>query len=284
MRAETPSLRQRWFGAKLAELRLRAGLTSLALAAEKCGRSTGSLSRIENGIVGIPPRDVLPILDAYGVTDPSVREKLMIVAGEVQQERRGWWVEHGDALAPSYLDLIRLEATATEIWTYEMSLIPGLLQTEAYARAFVSSLGELGSVSRLDEFITVRMNRKAIISRDEPVTLRAVISEAILRQPIGGEEIFRDQLQHLREYMTRPNVTLQVLPFLDRPNPGLFGAFSVLRLPSLDVVHVETMNTDAYIEDEHSVDQYLRAFERLTDLALKPAESDAFLRQIAVTL
>ena len=134
MGTDTPSLRARWLGTKLAELRHHAGLKSLALAAEKTGRSTASLSRIENGVVYLPPRDLPPILDAYGVTDQRLRERLVIVAVEVQQERRGWWVDHGDLLSPSYLDLIRLEATATEIQTYETHFVPGLLQTEAYAR------------------------------------------------------------------------------------------------------------------------------------------------------
>jgi hypothetical protein len=91
---------------------------------EKTGRSTASLSRIENGVVYLPPRDLPPILDAYGVADQRLREQLMIVAVEVQQERRGWWVDHGDVLSPSYLDLILLEATATEIQTYETHFIP----------------------------------------------------------------------------------------------------------------------------------------------------------------
>ncbi|MDH2428658.1 helix-turn-helix transcriptional regulator [Sphaerisporangium sp. TRM90804] len=284
MTSEVPSLRQRWLGAKLAELRLAAGITSLAVAAERCRRSTASLSRIENGLVGIPPRDIPPILDAYGVTETVVRERLMAVASEVQLERRGWWVEHGDALAPSYVDRIRLESTATELWTYETCLVPGLLQTEAYARTFVSALGELGSVAELDEFIAVRMNRRAILTADRPVTLRAVVSEAFLRHPIGGEAVFRDQLEHLRDVAGLPNVTLRILRFSGRPNPGLFGSFTVIRLPSVDVAHVETMNTDAYIEDERSVGQYLDAFDRLCQLALSPEETIEILAESAVNL
>ncbi|MET8145113.1 helix-turn-helix transcriptional regulator [Sphaerisporangium sp. NPDC005288] len=284
MISDTPSLRQRWLGAKLAELRLAAGITSLAVAAEKCRRSTASLSRIENGLVGIPPRDIPPILDAYGVTDIGVRDKLMVVAAEVQQERRGWWVEHGDVLAPSYLDRIRLEATATAIWTYETSLVPGLLQTEAYARTFVSALAHFGSVAELDDFIAVRMERRAILVGPKPVVMRVVINEAALHHPIGGPEVFRDQLDHLSKVAESPHVTLQVLPFTGRPNPGLFGAFTLLRLPKLDVVHVETMNSDAYIEDERGVAQYVSAFDLLCDLALSPEETALLLAESASNL
>ncbi|MEV6981454.1 helix-turn-helix transcriptional regulator [Sphaerisporangium sp. NPDC051017] len=281
---DTPSLRQRWLGTKLAELRQQAGIASLAVAAEKCKRSTGSLSRIENGLVGVPPRDIPAILDAYAVTDLGVRERLMVVAAEIQQERRGWWVEHSDALAPSYMDLIRLEATATQIRTFETYLIPGLLQTEAYARVFVSAMRGLSSETELEEFVAVRMTRKAVLTRDEPVVLRAVISEAALRHPIGGVEAFREQLQHLRECAAWPAVTVQILPFTDRPHPGMSGAFTILKLPQLDVAHIEAMNTDMYIEDEHAVGQYLHAYDRLCELALSPEDTDSLLTKMADTL
>ncbi|GGK97680.1 transcriptional regulator [Sphaerisporangium melleum] len=284
MISDNPSLRQRWLGAKLAELRLAAGISSLAVAAEACRRSTASLSRIENGLVGIPPRDIPPILDAYRVTDPAVRERLMVVAAEVQQERRGWWVEHGDVLAPSYVDRIRLEATANAIWTYETCLVPGLLQTEAYARTFVSALADLGSVAEPDEFVAVRMNRRNILEGDEPVTMKAVINQAVLHHPIGGPEVFREQLDHLRKLAAWPNVSLRMVPFMSEPNPGFFGAFTLLRLPSLDVVHVEAMNNDAYFEDERSVAQYLAGFDRLCDLALTPEETIAILAESAASL
>ncbi|MER5624526.1 DUF5753 domain-containing protein [Streptosporangium sp. NPDC002544] len=103
---------------------------------------------------------------------------------------------------------------------------------------------------------------------------------AALRHPIGGPEIFRDQI----ECAAWSDVTPQILPFTGRPHPGMSGAFTILRLPSLDIAHVETMNTDAYLEDEHSVERYLRAFDHLCDLALSPDKSDSFLREIAVTL
>src|SRR5258708_25501470 len=131
---DTPSLRQGWLGEKLMDLRRRAGLPLLSAAAEVIGRSAPSLSRIENGVVSIPPRDLPPILDAYQVADQVLREKLMVVAAEIQEERRGWWMGHGDALAPSYIDRIRLEATASEIWTFEANVLPGLLHTQEHAR------------------------------------------------------------------------------------------------------------------------------------------------------
>lgn len=278
MSAETPSLRQRWLGAKLAELRQQAGLVLLTDAAARTGRSTASLSRIENGVVSIPPRDVPPILDAYGVTDSKVRDKLMIVAAEIQQERRGWWLEHGDVLSPSYIDLIRLEATAEEIWTYEIQIVPGLLQTEAYARTAALASWQ-PSADQLDEFVGVRMSRKTVLMREEPVTFRAILGEAALRNHLGGPRVFAEQLAHLRQCAKQPNVCLQVLPFMDKPHPGISAGFTVLRLPSLDVAHVELMGSDAYIEDEGAVEAHVRAFDSLSAEALDPAASDALISE-----
>jgi transcriptional regulator with XRE-family HTH domain len=270
--SDVPSLRQRWLGAKLAELRQRAGLNSLTAAAEKAGRSTASLSRIENGIVFLPPRDVPPLLDAYDVADQRSRERLMVVAAEIQQERRGWWVDHDNALSPSYLDLIRLEATATNAQTYETHFVPGLLQTESYARA-VPAAREPSSNDEVDRFVAIRMNRQAVLTQAEPMGLSVVISEAVLRQHLGGPRVFGDQLRHLLDIANQDHITLQVLPFTHQAHPGMTGAFTVLRLPSLDVAHVEMLNSDAYIEDERSVQQYLLAFERLSDLALSETDS-----------
>lgn len=284
MGAEVPSLRARWLGAKLAELRLKADLKSLAAAADKAGRSTASLSRIENGIVYLPPRDLPPILDAYGVTDGSLREKLLVIAMEIQEERRGWWLDHDDVLSPSYLDLIRLEATAKEIQTYETHFIPGLLQTEAYASAAATASWEAASPQDLNEFVSIRMNRQKIFARDVLVRLRVILSEAVLRHPVGGQQIFRDQLLRLGERAAAGEIALQVLPFGGQPHPGMAGAFTVLRLPSLDIVHVELMNSDAYIEDDASVAHYMTAFEQLSRLAATPDESEQLIAEAASRL
>lgn len=276
-------MRQRWLGAKLTELRHQAGLALLTDASARIGRSTASLSRIENGLVSVPPRDVPPILDAYGVTDRKVRDKLMVVAAEIQQERRGWWVQHGDILAPTYIDLIRLEATAEEIWTYEVQVIPGLLQTDAYATAAALSAWE-PNPEQLEEFVGVRMSRKRILTDEQPIMLRVILGEAALHHQLGGTEVFRDQLKYLLDWTGRDNVDLRVLPFVPVPHPGMAGGFTILRLPSLDVVHVELMISDAYIEDEGSVARYRRGFQCLTDLALSAEDSVDLISRTADTL
>jgi hypothetical protein len=275
---EIPSLRQRWLGTKLTELRVQAGLASMAEAASLIGRSPASLSRIENGVVAIPPREVPPILDAYQVDDLQVRDRLMVVATEIQQERRGWWRKHSDLLSPSYIDLIRLESTATKIQTYEVQLVPDLLQTEAYTRAALTDW--VSTSDQLESIVDVQMARKNVLTGDDPLTLHIVLSEAALRNSLGGAEIFRDQLTHLRECTSHPNITLQVLPFTSQAHPGMAGAFTILRLPALDAVHVKLMSGDVYESDDSSVQRYLQAFDRLGGLALDPTESKSFIERM----
>ncbi|TDQ52231.1 helix-turn-helix domain-containing protein [Actinorugispora endophytica] len=284
MIGDEPSLRQRWLGARLAELR-REKAFSLQEASRRAERSIASLSRVENGLVALPPRDVRPLLDAYGISDTDLRETLISVAGEVQAERRGWWVEHDDALSPSYLDLVRLEAAATGIHTFENGVFPGLLQHPDYAHAAVRATGSVDLTDEeLDHFVSVRRQRQQVLTRDEdPVAFHAVLHESLLHQRLGGSEVFAAQLGHMLECAQRPNITVQILPLETSAHPALAGPFTVLSMARLDFVHVELMTSDVYIEDPASVRRYQDAFATLGDLALGPAESTRLIADKIVT-
>lgn len=279
MSPEVPSLRQRWLGDKFSQLRREAGL-SLTTASKIADRSTASLSRIENGLVTIPPRDVRPLLDAYSVDDRDTRETLITVASEVQQERKGWWVEQSDNLSPSFVDLLRLEAAATSIRTFEPGLIHGLLQEEDYARYAAQSTRTWASDEELERFIATRKARQDILTRDTPVEFHTIISEAVLRQPLGGPDVFARQLEALLTSSERDNITVQVLPFSEKPHPGVTGAFSILSLPKLDFVHIELMTSDVYVEDESSVNEYGSAYEVLSEQAYSPEQSRELVADI----
>ena len=275
---DEPSLRQRWLGSRLAQLRRELGL-SLQEASNRAERSTASLSRIENGLVALCPRDVRPLLDAYGVVDTDLRETLIAVAGEVQAERRGWWVEHNDRLSPSYLDLVRLEATATRIRTFEVGVFPGLLQHERYARAVIrATSGTSLSEEEIDHFVSVRKQRQQILTRDkDPVDFHAVIHETLLHQCLDEPDVRTDQLRCLVEHAERPNVTVQVLPLTAGTHPALTGAFALLTMHRLEIAHVELMTSDVYIEEPASIQRYQNAFAVLTELSLSPEASAELL-------
>lgn len=268
-----PSLRQRWLGNRLEALRREVGL-SLKDASRAAQRSTASLSRIENGLVALPARDVGPLLDAYEIRDESVREALTTVAKDVEEERRGWWVEHAASLNASYLDLVRLESTAQSIRTYETSLIPGLLQHPFYARQImaVTSSTEL-SPDQLDHLVSVRAHRQRILHRDEePVALHAIVHEAGLLQDLQAPKVLKQQLEYLCELAELPTITLQVLP-LTATHPALTGAFTVVSTGQLDWVHVELLTSDVYLETPDSVHPYQSGFEVMSQRALTPEES-----------
>ncbi|GAB3474645.1 helix-turn-helix domain-containing protein [Nocardiopsis coralliicola] len=278
MSDDAPSLRQRWLGERLGQLRHDVAM-SLAQAATATERSTASLSRIENGLVALRPRDVRPILDAYRVTDTDLRETIIAVAGEIQTERRGWWVDHHDHVSPGYLDLLRLEGTATAIGVYATGVIHGLLQHPDYARAAVAATGDFPSEQALEDFLALRTQRQKILTReDDAVPLHAVLHESLLHQPLGGTKVFQRQLDHLLECANRSTITVQVLP-MGAEHPALAGAFTLLSLARLDVVHVELMTSDVYVEDAAGVARYREAFSTLASLAHGPDDSAALIAE-----
>ena len=274
-----PSLRTRWLGARLEALRHDAGL-SLQAASQAAGRSTASLSRIENARVTVPARDVPPLLDAYGVDDETLRETLTTVAADIEKERRGWWVEHTSSLNASYMELVRLESTAQSIRTYETSLVPGLLQHPCYARQVMAVTSSAGlSPDQLEHLVSVRRQRQQILHRSEdPVVLHAIVHEAGLHQDLHKPQVLRAQLEYLLELTQLPSIIVQVLP-LSAPHPALAGGFSLLSTGRIDWVHVELLTSDIYLENNESVLPYVSAFEVLSERALTPEASLGFITQ-----
>ncbi|WP_435112248.1 helix-turn-helix domain-containing protein [Nocardiopsis synnemataformans] len=275
-----PSVRQRWLGELLMELRLEAGHRSLASAAKALKRSAPSISRLENGLVTLPVRDFPPILDGYGVTTTQTRERILAIASEIQQERRGWWVEYADGLAPSYVDLVRLESTALTARCWELQYIPGLLQTREYAVNLGMALNQHKNREQLEQFVDVRMNRQSVLSRENgPLSLHTVLYEAILRQPVGDPAAFARQLRHLLAKAETSNITIQVLRQPCSPHAAMTGSFTLLDLPSLTVAQVELMASTVYVENEPDVACYQQAWNVLLAQALSPEESQHLIEQ-----
>ncbi|WP_157982531.1 helix-turn-helix transcriptional regulator [Nocardiopsis sp. FIRDI 009] len=275
-----PSVRQRWLGERLAEMRLAAGHTSLTSAAKALKRSAPSISRLENGLVVLPVRDFPPILDGYGVTDTRTRERILAIASEIQQERRGWWVEYADGLTPSYIDLVRLESTALSAQSWELQYIPGLLQTREYALNLGQALNQHDDRGQLEQFVDARMHRQSVLDRETgPLKLHAVLYEAILRQPVGTPDAFARQLRHLLERAEALNITLQALRQPCRPHSAMTGSFTLLELPSLTVAQVELLTSTVYVESEPDVARYQQAWNDLLAQALDPKESQRLIEQ-----
>jgi Domain of unknown function (DUF5753)/Helix-turn-helix domain len=241
--------------------------------AEHLECSTSKISRIETGRVSVSPRDVRDMLDLYGVSGPQ-RDSLVQLARESRQ--KGWWHAYSDTIEPRFATYIGLESAASEIRIYETTLIPGLLQTEDYARA-VTLLGhDAASAREIERRVRLRMTRQAVLTREDPPNVWAVIDEAVLRRPAGGPAVMRGQLEHLAELALRQNVTIQIIPFKTGGHSAAGGPFSILRFaePDLpDVVYLEQLTSALYLDKPEAVDSYMRVMERVCMEAATPAAS-----------
>ncbi|WP_067475452.1 helix-turn-helix domain-containing protein [Actinomadura hibisca] len=270
----SPTLRRRRLSAELRRLRQDCGLTALDVT-QRLSWAAGKLTRMERGEWVRPnPRDVQDLLDVYEVTDEHQREQLMAWAREGRE--RGWWHPYRDMLSESYTTFVGLEAEASTERTFELAVIPGLLQTADYARALLRSGPAEISSEQIEQRVDIRLARQSILTSGDPLRLLAVVDEAALRRPAGDETVMRAQLEHLLEAAELPRVTLLVIPFRKGRHPGTTGPFTILEFPERldpDAVYVENVAGELFIEEPSDVDRFRIAFERLTAVAESPEDT-----------
>ncbi|MFF3689504.1 helix-turn-helix domain-containing protein [Streptomyces sp. NPDC002187] len=201
--------------------------------AEHLEINQGSLSRIENGERGTSPVLVRALLDLYGVEDEVQRTDLLDLVRADKGQQKPWWRKYSTVLtATRYDGYLALEADARSLANYQPMLVPGLLQTEDYARAVISQMRMELTLPQVEALVKVRMERQSSrLGGDHPVKLWAILDEAVLRRTVGSTEVMRDQVRKLTETSEQPNVTVQLLPFSLGPHPGLYGPFVILTFP-----------------------------------------------------
>jgi transcriptional regulator with XRE-family HTH domain len=275
-----PTVLRILLGSQLRRLREAKGLTR-----EEAGytirASESKMSRLELGRVSFKERDVADLLILYGVTDADEQDALLSLARQANQP--GWWHKYSDIL-PSWLEpYVGLEGATTHIRTYEVQFVPGLFQTEDYARA-VMVLGQpSASSAEIERRVSLRMDRQQVLTRPNPPRLWAVVDEAALRRPIGGPEVLRAQLEHLIAMTALSNVTLQVMPFHFGGHAAEGGAFIILRFaePDLpDVVYLEQLTSALYIDKREEVDRYAEVMNRLAVQAEEPDNTAKIIGRI----
>lgn len=274
-----PTARRIVLGAHLRRLRETAGI-SRAEAGYLIRGSDSKMSRLESGKVGFKDRDVSDLLTAYGITDPEQRDAIVGMAR--RSNEHGWWQRFGDVIPTWFEDYVGLESSASRIQTYEILFVPGLLQTEDYARAIVTGGRPSTSTDDAERRIDLRMRRQQRLGRRDAPTLWAVIDEAVLLRPVGGPSVHAAQLRHLHDLAGLPNVIVQVLP-LALSGYAAESAFAMLRFaePELpDLVYLESMTGSTYLDRRDEVESYSRAMDRLTIDALSPADTRAFLAKL----
>lgn len=284
MPRSTPTLRRRRLSAELKRLRQTAGI-EVETAAEALGCSTDKIHWIERAGWTKPRwRDVRDLLDAYGVTDEAIRHELITIAKEGGQ--KDWWTPYSRMLSKKYTAYIGLEAEATEVLTFQPLVIPGLLQTDDYARELIRTGAADLSADEIDKRVTVRAERRKILEGEDSTQLWAIIYEAALRCPVGGPKVVRSQLERVIELAKTPRVTVQILPFEAGAHPGLTGPFTLLSFPEgdPDAAYVETIGGELLLEEPADVDPYRHVFRRLNVKALPPEATITLLSEEAARI
>ncbi len=277
----SPTARGRRLRHELRRMREEAGLTHTEVA-QRLEWSASKLSRIETGQSRVQTGDVRDLLDVYGVTDEATRDALVQLAREAR--RRGWWTRYTDVLGSG--TYVGLEAEASVIHTYESQFVPGLLQTEDYARAVIRAGQARPDPEALERRVAARMARQEILTRTDPPEIWAILDEPVVSRPVGGAEIMREQLRHIIELSTRPNTTLtiQVLPLSVGAHPGMNGPFVILEFQGPKdppMVYLETATDGLYLEEPSDIERYTLRFSHLVARALGPDESRTMIADLA---
>jgi transcriptional regulator with XRE-family HTH domain len=268
-------------GAQLRRLREASGIS-----AEKAGyeirASRSKISRMETGRVGLKIRDVEDLLTLFGVTGEQERDKVITLAKRSRAPE--WWTKYNDILPDWFETYIGLESAAASIRSFEMQFVPGLFQTDDYARA-VTRLGhQTASAAEVERRVGLRRKRQELLVRAQPPRIWVVMDEAVLRRPLGGVPVMRAQLRHLIEVAALPHVTLQVVPFARGGHAGAGGSFSILRFEEQDlpdVVYIEQLTSAVYLDQRADIEHYLEVVDQLSGEALTPASTVRFIEQVA---
>ncbi|MCF3125237.1 helix-turn-helix domain-containing protein [Streptomyces silaceus] len=274
-----PTVRRRRLGQELRRLRELKGMTAEEVA-ERLLVSQSKISRLENGRRSISQRDVRDLCGVYEVEDHRIVDSLMQMAKDSRQQ--GWWHSFGDI---PYSVYIGLETDAASLRVYDPQVVPGLLQTRAYAEALITGALPETTPTDIEKRVQVRMRRQdRIASPENPLRLWTVLDESALRRVVGSRHLMRDQLEHLVEQSQLPHVTVQVIPFEMGAHPGLNGQYAILEFPDAadsSVVYIEGVTSDLYLEKANDVQQYSVMYEHLRAQALNVEQSRQLIADIA---
>lgn len=278
-----PTVPRILLGAELRRLRLAAGITRGAAGYAIRG-SDSKISRMELGRISFKPRDVADLLTLYGVRDEA--ERSMLLALMDQANGQSWWHAFADVVPGWFEAYLGLEDAASVLRTYQTRLVPGLLQTEDYARSVIRLGNPLAEPVEVERRVALRMNRAHLLHRPQPPKVWAVIDEAVLRHPPGGRGgLLHAQVEHLLTLSRLPHVTVQVVPSHRSPRYADAGAgpFSILRFPEAalpDIVFLEHLTSATYLDKADDLDVYTTVMDQLCLDAISPSDTGEFFRAL----
>jgi transcriptional regulator with XRE-family HTH domain len=272
----SPTIRQRELGMRLREFRTAKGFTVEDVARELLCSPT-KISRAETGARRATLRDVRDLCQLYGI-DSETSAELMQLAREARQS--GWWTKYDDLRISPY---IGMEQAASAITTFGMYYVPGLLQTEDYARAIIKGIAPKIDEDVLGQRVEARMMRQNLLSQPKPPRYRALVDEAVLHRHVGGPAVMKAQLDKVLSLTREERAAVQVIPY----EVGAYGAidsnFVYLELATTklpDLVFVEGLSRELYLERPEELERYREALEYLRDQALNPRDSVKKIEEI----
>lgn len=278
-----PTVRRIILGTQLRRLRETAQY-SRTDAGYTIRASESKMRRLETGQVGFKERDVTDLLTLYGVTNPVERQQFLDL---VQQSNQlGWWHPYTDVIPKWFEDYVGLEEAASRIQTYELMFVPGLLQTDEYARAVAGHGEPKPPREEIERRVDLRRQRQKILIGPNAPKLWAIIDEAVLHRPLGGEQVLRDQITHLLEMTGQPNISVQIVLF-PKSGSAAESAFTLLRFaePELpNVAYVEHVGGALYVEKFEEIELYSRVMDRLAVSAETPDGSRQLLSKLRAEL
>ncbi|HUD39409.1 MAG TPA: helix-turn-helix transcriptional regulator [Streptosporangiaceae bacterium] len=282
----SPTVRRRRLAAELRSIRESKGKSGDVVAAA-LKWSPSKISRYELARTGLKLREVEKLLDYYEISG-SRRESLLELAKDASQ--KGWWEEFTDFLSADYQQFIGLEHEATSIAVWHVEVVPGLLQTEAYARHIISSYNQVEPIApgMIERLVRVRMQRQQVLDREPELALSVVLDESVLRRRIGANRVMYEQLQRLAREADRPNVTLRILG-LDSKHTVIGESFVIFGFGPdndailQDVVSAEHLKNDFAVEGERETYLHRIAFQMLANASLDPVSSRELILETAET-
>jgi hypothetical protein len=246
------------------------------------GWATSKLSRMERAEQTIGPAEVIALATVYGIGEQA-RDRYVALA--LQSRQKGWWASYkvGDVIPEDFEESVGLESEACRVRSYQEMVVTGLLQTEAYATALARAWLPRVSDRAIEEGVRLRMARQDRLHEGAPLRLDCVLTEAALRQQVGGPEVMREQLRHLLDMMELPHVSVQVMPFAAGAYPAQSCPFRLLSFPDSedhDVACVDYLSGTVYVENTEDVDGFILVFDALRQQAMGLGESTELIREL----
>lgn len=273
-----PTARQRRLGAELRKLRERAGMSG-SEAAAYLGGERAQISHIESGRYGVSSERVRRLAAHYSASDKHLVDALAEMADE---RTRGWWDDYRGILSPGFLDLAELEHKASYIRAIQMLIIPGVFQTESYARSIIrSGITDLPA-NELNARVEHRTRRRDIFDRPRPTPFEAFIHEAALRMRYCDPETMRTQLAFLHEVSTWPSVTIRIIPFTRQITGSVHSTlYAGAEIPALDTVQLDSAFDAGFLDAEAQLARYRALLDSIESISLDTEESAQFIQHIA---